>query len=102
MFFQFGHNPKSSAPRMIIEILEELQITLEFYWNSSGNLTKNFFADYDKIADTISMVILVLKCCTNSCMLNRHVSLLGTQITSSSKHIIPWKSTLFNPCASVD
>ena len=28
------------------------------------------------------------KCCTYSCMLN--VSLLGTQITSSSKHIIPW------------
>lgn len=90
--FQFGHNP------IIIEILEELQITLEFF----RKFDQIFFAEYDKIADTISMFILVLKCCTNSCMLNRHVSLLGTQITSSSKHIIPWNSTLFNPCASVD
>ena len=73
-------------------------ILLEFF----RKFVQNFFVDYDKIADTISMFILVLKCCTNSCMLNRHVSLLGTQITSSSKHIIPWNSTLFNPCASVD
>ena len=101
--FQFGHNPKSSAPRIIIEILEELQITLDFFWNSSGNLTKIFLQTMTKLLiPFLCLFLYVLKCCTNSCMLNRHVSLLGTQITSSSKHIIPWNSTLFNPCASVD
>ena len=69
------------------------------FWNSSGNLAKTFLQT-DKIADTISMFILVLAK-TAVCLI-RHVSLLGTQITSSSKHIIPWNSTLFNPCASVD
>ena len=100
--FQFGHNPKTSAPRIIIEILEELQITLRVLLEFFRKFDQKSFENFDKITNTISMFILVFKCCTNSCMLNRHVSLLGTQITSSSKHIIPWNSTLFNPCASVD
>ena len=44
--FQRGHNSKSSAPRIIIEILEELQMT---FWNSSGNLAKTFLQTMTKL-----------------------------------------------------
>jgi hypothetical protein len=57
--FQFGHNPKSSAPRIIIEILEELHITLRVLSEFFRKFDQKSFEDYDKITDTICMFILV-------------------------------------------